>query len=227
MTTFETDIPMTEYRSLYLLTGGKSRRMGQDKASLTFDDFDTLLEYQVERCHSVFHDVVLLSGQKTYPVPNRHVFDELADAGPLSGILSGLRDARSDKAGEKAPDTIAVMAVDLPLVTLETLHHLFTRPMPEDCDVLIAGATRSPLASGGDGAESAMTAEQKTYQPLLGIYHSRVEKQLEDYLKSGNRSVAGFLEQVRVSVLPVKEEEIRNINTKEEYQKVVHKRKRN
>ena len=240
---------MTPLRSIYLLTGGKSSRMGQDKASLPYDD-DTLLEYQAERCRSLFHEVVLLSGQKTYPVPDRHVFDEEADAGPLSGILSGLKDP-----GDQ--ESVAVMAVDLPMTTLETLRLLATRDMPGGTDVLIAdaslswsgttvpGKTESGKGHGsmrtdqsrvethkeaGEGVSRSLSISsiakewRKSIQPLLGIYHRRIVPQLTDYLREGNRSVMGFLDRVSVSGFPVREEEIRNINTREEYRKFISRK---
>lgn len=203
---------MNQPRTLYLLAGGKSGRMGEDKASLPYDD-DTLLEYQAERCRPLFREVVLLSGQKTYPLVDRHVFDEQSDSGPLSGILSGLRDPDEQ-------ESVAVMAVDLPLTTLETLRMLAVRELPDESDILIADATsmQSPALS------SLSVEHHKMLQPLLGIYHRRIEPQLTGYLQEGHRSVKGFLERIRVSTFPVKGEEIRNINTREEYRDLLRGR---
>lgn len=102
-----------------VLTGGKSRRMGTDKALLEHDGRSQLahvaavLEAAVER---VF--VSARQDQQDEPERSRYelVFDRYDDMGPLAGILSAM---------DEYPDADwLVVACDLPNITDRTLAHL-------------------------------------------------------------------------------------------------------
>src|SRR5688572_11349828 len=94
----------------FVLAGGKSTRMGRDKALLDWHG-RTLLEHMVQLL-SVAADQVQVVGRDPLP-------DRLPDCGPLSGIATAL----------EASDTDAnlVVAVDLPLLTVDFLKHLKSR----------------------------------------------------------------------------------------------------
>ena len=247
---------MSHQRTIYILSGGHSRRMGTDKALLSFGE-QSLLEYQIERCQPFFYEVLLLSGQRNYPVPVRHVHDVRPDAGPLCGLLSALRDAidmgEPGRGGGSTADvpenlpvesrnpseepSVAIMAVDLPMVSTGVLRMMATTVMPEGVDAFIADAAPVPgssaqTAGGRAGSDPSHhdTAPMNpdilqqlnwmTRQPLLGIYRCSVIPELEEYLNRGDGSVMGFLDRVRVKAFPVKPDEIRNINTREEYEEI-------
>jgi len=91
----------------FILAGGKSARMGQDKALLDWhgrtllDHMTNLISVVAEKVHVVGRD----------PLPDR-----LQGLGPLSGIATALETS--------ATDANLVVAVDLPSLTEEFLRYL-------------------------------------------------------------------------------------------------------
>ena len=94
----------------FVLAGGKSTRMGRDKALLTWHGH-TLLDHMVERLRTVA-DPVHVVGR--HPLPDR-----LPDRGPLSGIATGLQ--------ASSTDANLFVAVDLPLLTEDFLKYMQSR----------------------------------------------------------------------------------------------------
>jgi molybdopterin-guanine dinucleotide biosynthesis protein A len=91
----------------FVLAGGKSTRMGQDKASLNWRG-RSLLEHMVTLLSSSA-DHVRVVGRPPLP-------DRIPDCGPLGGIVTALDS--SDTEGN------LVVAVDLPLLTPRFLFYL-------------------------------------------------------------------------------------------------------
>ncbi|SMO48123.1 molybdenum cofactor guanylyltransferase [Gracilimonas mengyeensis] len=179
-------------RTLYILCGGESRRMGQDKALLQIQG-KSFLEHIIERTLPIFDSVTLLTGGRSLSTDIRQIPDAMPDVGPLGGILAALHDTQAD--------SIALLPVDLPLISDESLHTL-NAPIDKNLDARLAQST-------------------DRIQPLCGIYHIRITGKLEQYLQSGNRAVMGFMEEINCGYFSVSEEEIRNINTPEEYRKFI------
>jgi len=178
-------------RDLYILCGGGSKRMGSDKAQLLIHD-KTFLQYLTDRTAPVFNSVTLLRGDLPAHEKLRQIPDAISDAGPLAGLLAALRDAGSG--------SIALLPVDLPLISDDTLCQL-NSPIPDRLDALVArSAGRS--------------------QPLIGIYHTRIESKLDAFLQSGRRSVFSFMETIACDYFIVTKAEITNINTPEDYRKL-------
>jgi molybdenum cofactor guanylyltransferase len=91
----------------FILAGGKSSRMGQDKALLDWNG-RTLLDHMVHLVASAA-DGVHVAGRPP-------LVDRLQGFGPLSGIATALETS--------ATDTNLVVAVDLPLLTTDFLKYL-------------------------------------------------------------------------------------------------------
>jgi molybdopterin-guanine dinucleotide biosynthesis protein A len=94
----------------FVLAGGKSTRMGQDKALLNWYGV-TLLDHMVELLRRVA-DPVQVVGRDPFP-------DRLPGLGPLSGIATGLETSSTD--------ANLFVAVDLPLLTEDFLKFLRVR----------------------------------------------------------------------------------------------------
>jgi molybdenum cofactor guanylyltransferase len=91
----------------FVLAGGKSRRMGRDKALLDWHG-RTLLQHMVDLLSSVTGRVHVVGRD---PLPDR-----VPDHGPLSGIATALETSETN--------TILVVAVDLPFLTRKFLNYL-------------------------------------------------------------------------------------------------------
>ncbi|MEG3767845.1 molybdenum cofactor guanylyltransferase [Alteromonas sp. 14N.309.X.WAT.G.H12] len=95
-----------------ILAGGKSSRMGQDKAKLLWGE-ETLLARGQRILKEIGAKQVFVSRNDGHP---QHIADVFVDKGPLSGIH-----AACDR---KITGPLLVLPVDLPLVTHEALKTL-------------------------------------------------------------------------------------------------------
>ena len=101
--------------SAAVLAGGRSTRMGTDKAGLPFMGM-TLAAYQAEKLKALGMTDLMLSGCRQEIPGVRCVPDELPARGPLGGIHACL--------GEAAHEAVLFLSVDVPLVPVETLRTL-------------------------------------------------------------------------------------------------------
>src|SRR3954447_23098801 len=94
----------------FVLAGGKSRRMGRDKALLDWHG-QPLLSHMTDLLRSVAEQVMVVGRD---PLPDR-----LPGCGPLSGIATALETT--------ATHANMVLAVDLPHLTRDFLKYLRLR----------------------------------------------------------------------------------------------------
>jgi molybdopterin-guanine dinucleotide biosynthesis protein A len=154
----------------YVVAGGRSVRMGRDKALLPWQAV-TLLDHALARLRSVCGDVRVLCGptrryaERGAPL----VLDRVADAGPLAALEAALADA--------AGRPILFLGVDLPFVTTAVLDRL-----------------RSELA----GADAAVPVVAERAEPLCAAYGPRCLAPVRTRLDAGERRMTCFWPDVRV-----------------------------
>jgi molybdopterin-guanine dinucleotide biosynthesis protein A len=112
--------------SAVLLAGGKSTRMGRDKAYLQVEWEGAsipLWERQLAVLQSVTPEKLFISGTRKpgYPASVAVLEDDWPDVGPLGGIATCL--SRSKSA------SLLVLAVDLPLIQPDFLKKLLARSL--------------------------------------------------------------------------------------------------
>jgi len=152
-----------------ILAGGKSTRMGIDKASLVFNQ-KTLLENAIKICRSVCHDVLISSNNPAHqrdeiPV----VFDDFQNCGPIGGLFSGLKKSNTD--------WNFVLSVDSPLIKPEFIQKLISEI--EDVDALV------PF-------------HKKGKEPLVALYHKNCLPEIEKRIVTGNFAIYQLFEPLNV-----------------------------
>ncbi|HVF46691.1 MAG TPA: molybdenum cofactor guanylyltransferase, partial [Pyrinomonadaceae bacterium] len=119
----------------FILVGGRSSRMGRDKATLELDGV-TLVDRAAATITKAFDPssiVLVASGPEQvlsifgHEHSFRFVFDVYPDRGPFGAIHAALANARTS--------WIFVMACDLPLVTPDLLHVL-SEYLADDVDAV-------------------------------------------------------------------------------------------
>ena len=160
-----------------VLAGGRSRRMGVDKATLDWHGVPLVL-HVVRTLQAVVDAPVVVVGAAAQVLPDglEVVRDARPDRGPLEGMLAGLH-ALGDRA-----ETAYVCAVDLPFLTAE--------------------AIRRPLEALRCGAQAAVPVVHGIRQPLAAAYSVEVAGVVEARLDDGRRSLMGLLEDLRVEEVP-------------------------
>lgn len=150
-----------------LLAGGKSQRMGQDKALLDYHgvpQWQHLLgQAQAAGAGAVFLSCRADQAQIFAPAPV--VTDTFLDLGPMGAILSAFR---------QAPDSAwLVLACDLPLLDTATIRYLIEHRNPS----AVATAFRQPPAPG--------EKDMGFPEPLISIWEPRAYPVLLQFLAQG------------------------------------------
>jgi molybdopterin-guanine dinucleotide biosynthesis protein A len=159
-----------------VLAGGRSERMGQDKALLRTNGM-TLLETVVATLRPLVGEIVIVADRADrYDLPDcRMVGDAYPNTGPLGGILTGLN-------ALGAGDHLAV-ACDMPSLQPAVLRLLLDSAGPE-WDVVV------PEVDG-------------RMEPLCAVYSARAIPALQAFLDSGGRALHRALQaEVRTRRIP-------------------------
>jgi molybdopterin-guanine dinucleotide biosynthesis protein A len=167
--------------SALILAGGRSTRMGQDKAWLQFGGVP-LVEHTARRVSPLVDELIFSTDQpipfepllRRLPLPVQVVSDETPGAGPLAGIAAGL--------GAATFDLVLVLAVDMPFVQLRLLSHMAT--LAVDYEAVVPGMRHS-------------TSDELVAEPLHAFYRRSCLAPISAHLQAGHRRVVSFLPDVR------------------------------
>lgn len=124
----------------FVLAGGKSTRMGTDKAALSLEG-QTLLERALATLRTITDDVRILGSERRYGLYGPVVEDIYPDCGPLGGIHAALSSTRTR--------LNLITAVDTPFLSSDFLRFMVSRADESGAVVTtpeIAGYTQ-PLCS--------------------------------------------------------------------------------
>jgi molybdopterin-guanine dinucleotide biosynthesis protein A len=180
----------------FVLAGGKSTRMGSEKAFVVLEG-QTLLERVLHAVRAVTQDAMIVGARSKFLMYAPVVEDIFPDRGPLGGIHAALM--------ATATDLNLILAVDLPFVEPSFLTYICNRARESEAAVVV------PRAAGG-------------WQPLCAVYRKQFGSIAEKALAAGRNKIDSLF--ANVPVVSVEEQEIaqagfslgifRNINTQEE-----------
>jgi molybdopterin-guanine dinucleotide biosynthesis protein A len=158
----------------FAVAGGRSLRMGREKAELPWGESD-LLAHALERLGRVCAEVVVLCGPAPRFVGRGHpvLCDAVSGAGAIGGLLAGLRWLRAGRVG-------LFLAVDLPLVPVPLLERLAA--LAPEADAVV------PVSPGGP-------------EPLCAAYSASCLAAVERRVAAGEAKMTGFWPDTRVRVL--------------------------
>jgi len=153
--------------SALLLAGGKSTRMGRDKATVIVEG-QPLWRRQLATLTATGAHEIFISGKSTGPYMHAgiEVLEDLhPDCGPLAGLEAALRRMQTP--------LLCVLAIDLPWMTAPYLSQLVEKAFHEKCGVVPqAGDRFEPLAAVYPRAmlplvEEQLSALDYSMQPLI------------------------------------------------------------
>jgi molybdopterin-guanine dinucleotide biosynthesis protein A len=185
----------------FVVAGGRSARMGRDKALLPWGP-GTLLDHALARLRSVCTDVRVLCGALPRYADRgaRLVPDRVADAGPLAGLEAALASLDGGRA--------LLLGVDMPFTTTAVLE---------------------ALVGWADAFEAAVPVVGGRPEPLCAVYARECLPAVRESLAAGERRMTAFWDAVRVRQVP--EDELAaygdprrlflSVNRPEEYEEVV------
>ena len=186
------------FKTAIILAGGKSSRMGEDKALMRFGD-RPLLHRVVDELRPHFEDLILVTNQ-----PVRHmalediriVTDVEPGQGPLGGIFAGLLASRGAHN--------LVVGCDMPFLNHLLLDYLWS------------------LRTWGD---VVVPLTHEALSPICAVYDRRVLPTIAEALAADERRVMSLYPRLKVhyvredELLPYDPElrSLRNLNTPEDY----------
>lgn len=182
-----------------ILVGGKSRRMGRDKAFLKVGGIPIF-----ERVLAVFSEnferVVLVGDRKErFAGYNLTVLPDIYPGSSLGGLYTGLYHAETAY--------VFVVTCDLPFPNAEVLHY---------------------LCSLRNGFDAVVLTTANGYEPLFAVYSKTCLGPIKALLESGDCCAYAYYPQIRVRYVPYEElahldrdgRAFLNVNTPEEFAQI-------
>lgn len=174
-----------------ILAGGKSSRMGEDKALLPFGGYETLIEYQVKRLKPLFQSLHVSMKSEKIKLDVPIILDseklEYSPMVALSKILDTFEDTY-----------IFILSVDTPFFGEEEIGQMANFVRYDD----------------------AIIAKNNTFiHPLCGFYHSSLALKANELVREGKHTMKFLLESISTIYIPFEASyPFTNINHKEEYE---------
>ena len=79
---------MKLFNTAVVFAGGKSSRMGHDKALLPFGGYDSLSQYQYEKLQKMFNTVYVSAKDDKFDFSPQLIEDKYEQSSPLVGLIS-------------------------------------------------------------------------------------------------------------------------------------------
>lgn len=182
-----------------ILTGGKSRRMKEDKALLQYNG-KSHLEYLFSllrpHCGEVWISARAEQAETGERAQYPRILDSWGDIGPIGGILSAFR--------EHPGAAWMVLACDMPFLDFNTIRRL------------VFSRNRNVLAT------CYLRVDDSNPEPLCAIYEPRAYEKLLEAVRSGNRSPRNILACSSIQgVVPASYKTLNQVNTQHEYRRAV------
>ena len=179
-----------------ILAGGKSSRMGEDKALLKYQgkSFIGVISEELES----FEEKMIARGNNSNIIMNGEwtvIPDEYPDHGPLGGLHATLKKCKSD--------AMFVVTCDMPLIKKELAQKL--------CTIFTENSQIDAVIS---------VASNGKIHPLCGVYRKELYVDMEDKLLQDNNRMMAMLKEKNIKYIELNDEESRyleNINTKDDY----------
>ena len=201
----ENEMLMKKPAAMLLLMGGKSSRMGQDKAQLLLggQPFWKKIAQELSACGRLYLSVSQTCDEKAlegYPI----IRDVVPDCGVMGGLYSAFQAIEED--------LLFACACDMPFVNRRFIRWMLNRWEEE----VQKGRQWDGIVVCGDDGKTYTTA---------ALYHRRLQGKLEENVRKKRLRMHTFVrEEANILLLPMEEVTsfsrcFQNINTPEDYRR--------
>ena len=181
-----------------IFAGGKSSRMGEDKALLPFAECETLTQYQLKRLSLIFKEVLIsCKSSDKFDFEANFIEDdkEYAVSAPTLGFYSALQQCRCE--------AIFVLSVDSPFVGVEEIEAMISSFERGDYEAVIAKT-------------------KEGIHPLCGVYSFKLLKTFRLMLEENNHRLGQMLKNISTNYIEFENEDtFANLNHPHEYQRAI------
>ncbi|MBC8237427.1 MAG: molybdenum cofactor guanylyltransferase MobA [Helicobacteraceae bacterium] len=176
-----------------IFAGGKSSRMGEDKALLPFGSFSTLTEFQLNKLQKIFKDVYISCKNKNkFDFQAKFIEDIKTENiyAPSIGFLSAFHSLKCEK--------FFAISVDTPFISRDIIHTLIGQDTI-DTEVTVATLYNNP-------------------QPMCGVYHISLQEKFLGMLETDNHKLGCLLKNSITNYVNFENENsFLNLNNPDEY----------
>jgi len=194
-------------KTCIILCGGQSRRMGQDKGSMEIQNKPMIKHILDTLNHEINEAIVVLNDSKRvgkysefinpkdYDYHLIFIEDEIKNKGPLSGILTGLKHAKSEYA--------LILPCDSPYTSSNYIKTIFNE-IDENYQAVV------PYCDDKN--------KLKTSQPLHSIYNKNTIETIEKLIDNESLHIKGLIEKIDTKFIlidnkKILKKEFRNLNS--------------
>jgi len=187
---------MSEQYEAVILAGGRSRRMGRDKALLPFGGYSTLAEFQYRRLLGIFPRVSISAKTDKFPFEAPLIPDESAVSSPMVALAAVLRRIECDG--------VFLLGVDMPFVSKTSIERLLA---------IAEEKPDTPIVS---------LRSDRGIEPLCAIYRRALLPRIELLISRDIHRLRTLHEENSAIYLSVENRgELANLNRPEEYEKAI------
>ncbi len=182
---------------IVILAGGKSSRMGRDKALLPFGNYSSLAEYQLNRFKNSFESLYISTkSKKKFDFLKNVNFiedsNEFNEFSPLVALYSILKNFKKD---------VCILSVDTPFVTIKTYEKLLESKGRHDVAI----------------AKSSSGSHQ-----LCAIYSPKILPAIQAQLKRNEHRIKETLNKIKCTYVEFEDDrEFINLNYFDDYKKAL------
>jgi len=180
-----------------IFAGGKSSRMGEDKALLPFAGFNTLTQFQLSRLSKIFKTVYISCKDKNKFDFDANFIEDIetnSTFAPTIGFITVFKELQAQ--------SFFALSVDAPFVGLNEINQL--------------------VSLDSSSSEATIAKTDFGIQPLCGIYHRSLEEKFIEMHKSNSHKLGYLLKSVNTQYLYFKDEKkFLNLNHPYEYQEAL------
>lgn len=180
-----------------IFAGGKSSRMGEDKALLPFGSYDTLVEFQLYHLSKIFKTVYISCKEKSkfnFEAAFIEDIKTLPLYAPTAGFISVYNHLKSDN--------FFAISVDTPFITRSIIEKL--------------------LHVDKNTHDATIAKVNRLIQPMCGVYHRSLSEKFSQMLQNNSHKLGYLLKNSNTFYVEFEDEKsFFNLNHPHEYQEAL------
>jgi len=178
--------------SAVILAGGKSSRMGEDKALLPFGKESSLTKFQYKRLKTIFKNVYISTKVNKFDFEADLILDSSQYSSPMVALSSILNSLNED---------FFLISVDMPLFSLDAINRLISE-------------YKKDLSY-----DLYLYKSKKFLEPTAAIYKQSIKSKVDELLKQDIHKLQFLANSLNCKILStIDNVNFINVNKKEDYE---------